>query len=607
MTLRKRFPLPVMAIVGVLLTAPCGAAAASNPVATPADSSAAGSAAVDSIARHNEWARRFNARQAAVRDSLAADAAAWRYEHQELTIEQQISDLNSRILANPRDPELYNNLGVIYAERQEWLLARDAFISAVQADPRQGDYHRNLALVFVHLEAYELAVSEFAAYQKLDPEGGSDAARLMGEAYRQAGQPKKAKEAFASALATLPSDKGDERMRAALALAQLADDAAEPAAARTALEQHLAEARRLIAAAAQAEDSTAAAPARALVARLLAGYIADANMLAESDLPAEAAVLYAKAFALAPERDEVLVGIVGAYLAAGERDKAREVVQRATRDHPQAAGAWLAMGRVAEDTGDVPEAIRAYERALAAGSTRSDLKARLGNLCLRAGDSAAARRYFSDVVADPDTSPATLYNYAVSLIREQKFNLAIGPLRRAVKVDPGMAPAWSALASSLRQLEQYAEAAEAYRQAIALVPDAKLNYNLGYCLNRVARRDEAIVAFQEAVTLDPKFKEAFYSLGRAMLEAGRYDDAVAALESTQQLDPTAYPTVFALGLCRYHQGQYQKAIDVYNQALALKETSEALQNMGLAYDKLGKKSEAAKCYTEAKKLKAAGK
>ena len=107
--------------------------------------------------------------------------------------------------------------------------------------------------------------------------------------------------------------------------------------------------------------------------------------------------------------------------------------------------------------------------------------------------------------------------------------------------------------------------------------------------------------------LDPTFKEAFGSLGRALLEAGRYAEAVTALETAQQLDPGAYSTAFALGLCRYHQGEYQKAIDSYNQALALKETSAALQNMGLAYDKLGRKDEAAKCYAEAKKLKAAGK
>ena len=576
LTLWERFPLPAVAIVGILLTTPCRSAAAPGPAATPAD-------------------------------TVAAEAGDWPDEPQELTSEQQISDLNARLLAHPRDAELYNQLGVIYADRQAWLPARDAFISAVQANPRQGDYHRNLAVVFVHLGSYELALAEFDSYQRLDPAGGPDAALLMGEAYRQAGHEDKAKEAFESALEKLPPDRGDERMRAVLALAQLADSAGEPAAARTVIERYLAEARRLIAASAQAEDSTAAAPARTLVARLLHGYITEANLLAGSDQPAAAADLYAQALDLAPGRNEVIEGIVGAYLAAGEKDKAREVARRATEDHPGATGAWLAAGRVAEDAGDFPEAIRAYERALAAGSTRPDLKVRLGNLCLQTGDSAAARRYLADVVTDPNTPAGTLYNYGVSLIREQKFNLALGPLRRAVKVDPGMASAWSVLASNLQQLEQYPEAVEAYRQAIPLGADARLSYNLGFCLNRLARRNEAIDAFQEAVRLDPTLKEASSSLGRALLEAGRYAEAVTALESAQQLDPGAYSTAFALGLCHYHQGAYQKAIDNYNQALVLKETSAAMQNLGLAYDKLEKKDEAAKCYAEAKKLKAAGK
>lgn len=576
LTLRKRFPLPVMAIVGVLLAAPCGSAGEPDSAATPADTS-------------------------------ATEAATWLDDHQELTPEQQISELNARLFSHPRDAELYNSLGVIYAGRQQWLPARDAFISAVQANPRQGDYHRNLAVVFVHIESYELALTEFEAYQRLDPKGGPDAALLMGEAYRQAGHQEKAKESFESALADLPSDKGDERMRAVLALAQLAAAADEPAAARAVLDRHLAEARRLIAAAAQAEDSTAAAPARVLVALLVEGYIAEANLLVGSDQPAEAADLYAKALDLAPGRNDVIEGIVGAYLAAGEQDKAREIARRATQDHPGATGAWLAAGRVAEAAGDFPEAIRAYERALAAGSTRPDLKVRLGNLCLQTGDSAAARRYLAGVVNDPDTPAGTLYNYAVSLIREQKFNLALGPLRRAVKVDPGLASAWSVLASNLQQLEQYPEAIEAYRQAIALGADARLSYNLGFCLNRLGSRNEAVDAFQEAVRLDPLLKEASSSLGRALLEVGRYAEAVTALESAQQLDPGAYSTAFALGLCRYHQGEYQKAIDYYNQALALKETSAAVQNMGLAFAKLDRKEEAAKCYAEAKKLKAAGK
>ncbi|MHB8080208.1 MAG: tetratricopeptide repeat protein [Candidatus Krumholzibacteriia bacterium] len=575
MTLWERFLLSVMALAVILLPVARGSAAEPDPGAAPVDTSLI----------------------AAPPDSGASAG---------LTPEERISELYARLQISPRDAGIYNTLGTIYAERQEWAPARDAFISAVQLNPREPEFHKNLALVFVHLETFDLAISELAAYQKLDPHGGLDAARLMGEAYRQVGQREKAKEAFTSALKHLPSDRGDERMLTVLALADLAGDANAPDEARATLEQHLDEARRLIAEAAQARDSTAAEPARELVARLLNGYIGDANRLAAANRPAEAAAAYARALELAPAREDVLAGIVENYLAAGERDKAREVARRATEDHPEVPGAWLAAGRVAEDAGDLPEAIRDYEQALAAGDTRPELKVRLGSLCLKVGDSASARRYLADVASAPDSSPGTLYNYAVSLIREQKPHLALGPLRRAVKLDPGMVSAWIALASNLQQLEQFGEAADAYRRAIALGADAKLSYNLGVCLNRLERRDEAIAAFQEAVKLDPTFKEAYGSLGRALLEVDRYADAAVALEAAQQLDPEVYSTAFALGLCRYHQGEFQKAIDSYNRALALKETSAAMQNLGLAFDKLDRKDEAAKCYAQAKKLKAAG-
>lgn len=61
-----------------------------------------------------------------------------------------------------------------------------------------------------------------------------------------------------------------------------------------------------------------------------------------------------------------------------------------------------------------------------------------------------------------------------------------------------------------------------------------------------------------------------------------------------------------LGLTHYQLGRFQQAVEAYNNALARKETPESFQNMGLAYEKLGKKEEAAKCYAEARKLRGAG-
>jgi len=43
----------------------------------------------------------------------------------DLSDDDKISALNELLLLNPRNADLYNNLGVIYAEQEDWVLARD--------------------------------------------------------------------------------------------------------------------------------------------------------------------------------------------------------------------------------------------------------------------------------------------------------------------------------------------------------------------------------------------------------------------------------------------------------------------------------------------------
>ncbi len=56
----------------------------------------------------------------------------------ELSVEEKIAQINAKILANPKVAENYNDLGVLYTEKADWALARDAFISAVQATAADG-------------------------------------------------------------------------------------------------------------------------------------------------------------------------------------------------------------------------------------------------------------------------------------------------------------------------------------------------------------------------------------------------------------------------------------------------------------------------------------
>ena len=118
----------------------------------------------------------------------------------DLTDQEKLVELNKLLQMNPRNPDLHNNIGVIYAGQQNWPLARDAFLVAVQCDPRNADTHKNFAQVLVYLEQYDLAAAEFEAYRKFSTNGALDAARLIGDTWIEAGDPALARASYRNGL-----------------------------------------------------------------------------------------------------------------------------------------------------------------------------------------------------------------------------------------------------------------------------------------------------------------------------------------------------------------------------------------------------------------------
>ncbi|MFH1845435.1 MAG: tetratricopeptide repeat protein [bacterium] len=519
-----------------------------------------------------------------------------------MTLEDRISDLNAKILAEPRNADNYNNLGVIYAEQEDWLLARDAFISAVQANPIESSFHRNLGHVLARLENYEMAASEFAAYRRLDMEGGAEGYRLVGDCWVQAGQLEQAAAAYREGLDSLPAEEGTEQMRLVLALARMYLDDAQSTQASSVLEEHLELAATVGDEAMAAGDGETVELARSVSTNLLAIYIDDAKLLEESGLSLEAAELYQKAFGVDPARHELLPRIIDSYLDGGEPLQARVQARMARNNHPEAAGTWIATGKIAESESRFADAIEAYLEARRLGWENRDLDLVIGNLYMRIGDSAKAQQYMAAGIDSPDAKPEVIYNYGISLLREKKFSEAVKALQRVVEQRPEMPQAWQALALSLRNAKRYSEAVTAYEKTISFGEDSKLSFNLAYCLKRAGRTDEAVARYEEAIFLDPMFSEAYHNLANTLIAAQRYEKALDVLTDFLVIEPDSYRILFNQGLCLYHLTRYNEAIEKYELAMEQQETADVFNNLGLVYDKLGNKEEANAMYKEAKNL-----
>jgi len=521
----------------------------------------------------------------------------------DLSVEEKAAAINELILKDPRNAALYNDLGVLYAQGEQWLQARDAFIAAIQANPRDADMHRNLAMVSVHLEQYDMAEAEFRTYQRLAPDGGVDAYRLIAEALRRAGRADAAEAAFREGLTALSGSFDLPQARLVTGLARLFEEGDDVQSLETLLTDYAEPAKTMVRQAEAAGDAEGAAVGRGILDRLARVHVDNARLMNDSGLPAQAAELYEKAYALAPERSDLLPLIVDAWLAAGEVDKAKMAAGLATRAAPDAAGAWQAKGQIAEQEGRLQDALTAYEKASELAPEMTQLNARIGAIYLRLGQNEKARRHMSKVVSDPSTPPELLYNYALSLIRDDKHGLAVAPLRKVVERSPEMAPAWRALAGSLRQEGDYAEAARAYGQVMILDPDARVAFNQAYSLGRAGREEAAVAAYRKALELDPTYEKVHYNLGLALLGLERYEEARDELLAYLPTEPESPRVLQSIGTCHYHLGDYDDAVEFFERALEFEETPATWNNLGLAYEKLGEKSSAQGCFKKAREMR----
>jgi Tfp pilus assembly protein PilF len=111
--------------------------------------------------------------------------------------------------------------------------------------------------------------------------------------------------------------------------------------------------------------------------------------------------------------------------------------------------------------------------------------------------------------------------------------------------------------------------------------------------------NEAISELSTAVSLDPKLTEAHNLLGVAFDKKGFGDRAKDSFERAVKLEEDA-ETLNNLGFALYQNGNYRAAVDRLKRAAKLAPTDERiLNNLGLAYCRLGKIDEAYKAFSRA--------
>ncbi len=203
----------------------------------------------------------------------------------------------------------------------------------------------------------------------------------------------------------------------------------------------------------------------------------------------------------------------------------------------------------------------------------------------------------------PD-SPEFLINLAgVLLGRTDPASMieATDALHRAMELAPQNGIAWAHLAELLRRQSRFADAIDAYRNALGLLgAQSDLFVGIGECLSRLGQHDAALYATGRAVELDPGNPVAHCNRGAVLGSLKRHPEAKSAFEQALSIWPE-YPEAWEnyASACA-ELGELDVAIPMLEKAVAQRpDNARTLNNLGNAYRQRLRLGEAIAVYRRA--------
>lgn len=263
----------------------------------------------------------------------------------------------------------------------------------------------------------------------------------------------------------------------------------------------------------------------------------------------------------------------------------------------------LQSGLEAHRRGDLAEAERSYRAVLAAAPEALDAYNLLGRLLVQTGRAAEAIPLLRQAVDLAGAQPALWLSYAEALLAAGQIDLGVEAAntvrglapgdpdaifawaearrltlawqqaaqgyREVLAIRPHQAAAWLQLATCLRHGGDLMEAIEAAERALALAPQApECHNNLGSLLAARGNHTAALKHFAAALALRPDYAAALINKAGSLRETGQSSAALPAAEEAVKISQGHPDAWAALGQVRHSMGQLDPALVAYREALA---------------------------------------
>lgn len=185
-------------------------------------------------------------------------------------------------------------------------------------------------------------------------------------------------------------------------------------------------------------------------------------------------------------------------------------LEEALKEFPDSARLWFALGIARFDDNKLPEARKAFEKALAIDSRLTPALAYLGAVFVEQGQYAEAAKIYERAIGLDEKVALLHYLLADTLLKMTDIDekRAETALKRSIELEPNLTSAHLALGRLLVRQTRWTEAATALERASKLEPDrAETFYQLGRVYTRLKRTVESKTALAKFKEINDSRKE----------------------------------------------------------------------------------------------------
>lgn len=408
---------------------------------------------------------------------------------------------------DPPDPYSLYYLGRIRLEANQRQKALDLFEKSLAAGEVL-DVRQRIASAYLSFGRTNDAVRFLEASVRARPDNGA-LHYLLGRAYREQKQNRKALEEFGAAARWKEKTSKQMQSLAALREAIARKDAAQ----------------------------LGVLPAQLIETNDVDILIAAATTLGDAGLHEQAVPLLAKVIKIQPKLPDVHYNLARAYVALGQNSLVESELKTSIELRPDFYEAHVLLGTVLASSGESERAIKHLRAAAALPGATPRMLTMLGLQYYQ-------QRYFADAVEvltravrlEPN-NPDSRFLLVQAHYRNLEYEKALAAAQEAKKLFPDLPLAHYHVAAQLNNFGRFAEAKPELEAALAKDDNLlEARVMMGEVLFKLGETERSLNEFRRALAVDPKWMDAHAGLGKALIQLKHFPEAAAAMEQAIRID-----------------------------------------------------------------------